>query len=528
MAQSPFPGRIAGWRRIPWILACLLACTVDLAAATGYACIRVVRSDPGFPSAPTISVPAGYSLVTSSGYAVASEAEYFVFIQGPSGTARGVTVSWPGIPISAVIWNDTRLSVRSVSAGRDRLICDVPVTANSLRNAWPTFEVHSFFDESNLNLRVEHNNQYRRAGWYAERPWVSGQARSVVNYLFAARLAMRDWGQHNRIAAAGAGRMALLGFESNVPLHIDHPPHLHIILYLPTSNNAGTKVSHYYMDDLGLIRSNKIQVLQRPDLGDQFQGVGQPMDHTDTSGRVWLTTTIRPDGGLSLGPNRSSVAYALVPGDASTGSTRSVLVLRGGTTWARVTTTDDTITGILTTRADFTDGRVAQTSTSYYDPLTGAPLSAPAPMRAAPTITSPDGAAATVGNAFRYAITATRNPTSFAASGLPAGLVVDTRTGIISGRPSTVGTYRVTIAAINALGRGTAPVTLAVTGSGTTSGSFSAKIDFQPAGSSPAAGYLVDSGATFAARNGLSYGWNAPCESRERNAVTDQRLDTLV
>src|SRR5262249_11598160 len=46
-------------------------------------------------------------------------------------------------------------------------------------------------------------------------------------------------------------------------------------------------------------------------------------------------------------------------------------------------------------------------------------------------------------------ITATNNPTSFTASPLPAGLAVNTSTGLISGTPTTAGTTNVTITASN-------------------------------------------------------------------------------
>ena len=56
-------------------------------------------------------------------------------------------------------------------------------------------------------------------------------------------------------------------------------------------------------------------------------------------------------------------------------------------------------------------------------------------------------------------------------------------------------------------------------------------INFQPPGAALPSGYLADTGATYANRgNGFSYGWNQSASSatRERNKVSDQRLDTLV
>src|SRR5207302_5080769 len=79
-----------------------------------------------------------------------------------------------------------------------------------------------------------------------------------------------------------------------------------------------------------------------------------------------------------------------------------------------------------------------------------------------PVIQPPFTATGQVGVAFSYTITATNNPTSYDASGLPAGLSVNTSTGLISGTPTTAGTYTVTISATNAGGTGTATLTLTI------------------------------------------------------------------
>ena len=86
---------------------------------------------------------------------------------------------------------------------------------------------------------------------------------------------------------------------------------------------------------------------------------------------------------------------------------------------------------------------------------------------AAPVITSATKASGTVGTAFSYQITATNAPTSYGATGLPAGLTVNSTTGLISGTPTAAGTSTVTLSATNAGGTGNAPLTLTIIGGGT-------------------------------------------------------------
>jgi hypothetical protein len=79
-----------------------------------------------------------------------------------------------------------------------------------------------------------------------------------------------------------------------------------------------------------------------------------------------------------------------------------------------------------------------------------------------PVITSVLTATGTVGALFSYTITASNNPTSYNATGLPAGLSVNTSTGVISGTPTTAGTSSVTLSATNASGTGTATLNFTI------------------------------------------------------------------
>lgn len=69
-----------------------------------------------------------------------------------------------------------------------------------------------------------------------------------------------------------------------------------------------------------------------------------------------------------------------------------------------------------------------------------------------PVITSSLTASGNQGSPFTYTITATNSPTSYNATGLPAGLTINTTTGVISGTPTVTGVFNITITATNGIG----------------------------------------------------------------------------
>ena len=80
----------------------------------------------------------------------------------------------------------------------------------------------------------------------------------------------------------------------------------------------------------------------------------------------------------------------------------------------------------------------------------------------APVITSPTSAGGNDGSPFTYQITATNNPTSYGATGLPPGLAVSATSGLISGTPMGQGTFSVTISATNATATATSTLTITI------------------------------------------------------------------
>ncbi|HYE89864.1 MAG TPA: autotransporter domain-containing protein, partial [Terriglobales bacterium] len=104
-----------------------------------------------------------------------------------------------------------------------------------------------------------------------------------------------------------------------------------------------------------------------------------------------------------------------------------------------------------------------------------------------PVITSATTAGGVVGVSFLYQITASNNPTTFGATGLPAGLSVNAANGVISGTPASSGTFNVAISATNTTGTanatlqivvndGTPIITSATTASAATGEPFSYRI----------------------------------------------------
>lgn len=101
------------------------------------------------------------------------------------------------------------------------------------------------------------------------------------------------------------------------------------------------------------------------------------------------------------------------------------------------------------------------TKNAVYDELEAIRSLLPPPPP--PVIDSPLTQAGEVGTPLSYQITASNNPDSFDATPLPAGLSVNTLTGLIDGTPTAVANpFQTTISADNAGGQGTAILTFEI------------------------------------------------------------------
>ncbi|HZZ20233.1 MAG TPA: immunoglobulin domain-containing protein, partial [Opitutaceae bacterium] len=125
------------------------------------------------------------------------------------------------------------------------------------------------------------------------------------------------------------------------------------------------------------------------------------------------------------------------------------------------------------------------------------------------SITSAATAQGAAGTAFSYTLAASNSPDSFIVTGLPAGLSMDPVSGLISGTPTSAGTYTLTAGAVNGLGSGPAStITLSITGAGSsTADTIAPQIVTEPLSQSVPVGSNVDLSVAAAGSGALSYQW---------------------
>jgi hypothetical protein len=360
-----------------WILAATVLAVAGMALTPAvsnsaeplsYAGFRIVREVPGEPSAPEITLPEGYAFVPGERYQVASRAEFYSFVQGPRSDAGiPVTVSWPGVRVSDIVWRDSHLPVRRTQGDPYTFSFTVPVTATSTNAEQPTIQVWSSIPTApGIQWRIEHNDPDRVAGPWTTVPWPAGQVKSVISYLVASEAILRDSGLAATAAAKGH-TWYLMGFETNNTLHADNPPHWHLAYYAGPNTSARAYLPHFWFDAQGKNFYNGMDVSGQGRLK-YYAGDLSPM--YDFAGNLVATTMIRADGGLDItapdGP-----AYSITPGRDGT-FLRELNVTRDGRPWLRIQTWDEVRTGVMVFAVvDVQRPRDSRVEVHRYDRLTG-------------------------------------------------------------------------------------------------------------------------------------------------------------
>ncbi|WP_405975307.1 alginate lyase family protein [Streptomyces sp. NBC_00988] len=189
---------------------------------------------------------------------------------------------------------------------------------------------------------------------------------------------------------------------------------------------------------------------------------------TSSSGAVWrvprparTATDLRAQTGpdaveLAWTDPDLSAEYTVLRGTRTSGPYETLATRVGPVGFGtRIRYTD--ATGTPGTTYHYT---VAKTNAGGRGPRS-TPAQAVMPNPTQPQLTSASAAFANQGAAFRYLLRASHEPVRFTADGLPRGLRIDRRTGLVSGTPTETGEFTVATTAANA--SGTATGTLALT-----------------------------------------------------------------
>jgi len=206
-------------------------------------------------------------------------------------------------------------------------------------------------------------------------------------------------------------------------------------------------------------------------LGGVFNSLVFASDATGPVG-AWGTDQFYASG--SLAPGAQSVSFEAIPnhniGDiftitptASSGLDMTVTVVSGPATIAQTGTSGANPSTLIFNVTTTGPGIVTLQATQSGPGFTTNMLQQSFDVLGLPSITSATTAPGTVGTAFTFNVTATGSPTSYAATGLPLNLSINTTTGVISGTPATPGTYVVTLTATNPTGTSTPASTLTIT-----------------------------------------------------------------
>lgn len=227
-----------------------------------------------------------------------------------------------------------------------------------------------------------------------------------------------------------------------------------VVISLSGASGAGT----FRLDDFTLIGSvtptaTSPEINIQGNSTDIVSGDVTPdtADHTDfgtvstASGTIVRTFTIQNTGTASL--NLTGVSpYVTISGanaaDFSVTAIPSNSISASGSTSFQVTF-DPSADGVRTATISITNDD--SNENPYTFTIQGNGISAP-------VITSSLTASGNQGSSFTYTIAATNTPTSYNATGLPAGLSINTTTGEISGTPTVSGSFTITITATNGIG----------------------------------------------------------------------------
>ena len=362
-------------RRLLFAFIQIGAISVAGAADPGLLTLKAVK-----PSASRCSAPPSIQILSNSdqwrerrGATWNGENDWEVFFtlaaESKNAPLPRLAMTCPGVNVARVIVGHTDVKF---TANGDRVEFDAVADRSA-----GTLIHNSLPDPAGdgLPIGLYHNWRIRADGPFAGKPYPESETRAVLNYLLAAREALRLMGGMGpKDKRAFDGYISLLSFEVACGRgHNDSPPHVHIMIYVP-GYTPGSQVPHFYMDARGRIVRNSFTELGVKDskrAGDyKAGGVCQMFD---LKGNLGLECIITQEGGLILRKKAGANEYLLI-GDEQAGPAQKVWVALNGKNLVACTSADDAAKGVMTAVVEsYKDGVRASsiTQTMRYDPFNG-------------------------------------------------------------------------------------------------------------------------------------------------------------
>ena len=206
--------------------------------------------------------------------------------------------------------------------------------------------------EPGVSLRFEHADVARRGGAYATGRFPDVERRAANVLTFAQREVIRRLGLGDHVAARRLGMIMLMGFDTNFPAgHTDTPPHVH--MHLRWANNIGSQISHFYLNEQGLLTHNRVGIRGFRTPSQTFER-GQTFNTIDRFGDTVYSHTVTAEGWLAISrpaPERTNCLIRPLAGASFANGAAIDCGARGST---RITVRDDMTEGAITVETDST------------------------------------------------------------------------------------------------------------------------------------------------------------------------------